>query len=318
MNLKRFLFITLFLILLNSASLVAQQNIIKFSQKITPKFSIKLFGGMGYILKGGDLKEWFRSETEYFNWLNGQPNYKAQSDYQFTHTTPEINLEASINLIPRFSLGIGIGYLAKSWKQSSSVTYDYKDTLGTDTLNHSIEIKSNIIPLTLTGNFLIPVRNILDINVMAGAGYYISTFKFADEGSHSWPNSPGRQDYKYTSSSTLEAKSGKLGFHFGGGTEIKLFSNISLTIDALYRLVKFDEIKGETKWKESIIWTDHSEQYSGTTKDQALWYGTYRLNGNIYHRAIFNETEPSWLENVRPFEFKLDSLIWRIGIKVGF
>jgi len=285
------------------------------AKKTNSGLAITIIGGLAFI-PGGDMKEWFDSEARYYRWLGEQSNYNTQSDYPFSHSAFLPGLEVECKITPQIGLSLGAGYFKKSWEPSSTVTYSYGGDLSIDTLKQSFKREVTIVPVTITGMYIVPVHNKLDINLLAGLGYYITDFSFSDEATYSWPNAPEQQNYQYTHSTALKSSPGVLGFHFGAGLEIELFSHVSMSIDVLYRIARVAKIKGNVDWKESTSWNNYQKSGSGKLDDQTLWHGKYTWAGTSYVRAAIDEIQPSWLEGARAFEFSLNGLALRAGIKI--
>lgn len=303
------------LLLLTGPALAASQDETQ-TGRFYSKFSIKLSGGIT-SLPGGDMKDWFEGESSYYSWLGSQPGYSTQKDFSLSRSAFLPTLEIMWKALPQFGVSLGVGYFKKSWEPSSSVTYNYGAPTGSDTLQQTLKREVTVIPITITGMYILPVQDRIDINLFAGMGYYITSLSFSDDILYSWPNDPLVPNYQHTFASTFEPKTGTFGIHFGAGAEIALFSRFSLTADILYRLAKVGELKTGQDWKESFSWTGHQESTSGTMDDQTLWFGKSSWEGGSYNKAVIGAAAPSWLAGSRAFEFGLSGLVFRVGLKIG-
>jgi hypothetical protein len=279
------------------------------------KFSIKISGGMNYLTNGGDMKDWFGSEKSYYQWLGTQPNYSVSSNWEFGNSVIDLNFEGLYQISYKLGIGMGVGYLKKSWNPNSNITYDYGESSGTDNLIYSIKSDAKIIPLTLSLYYSILQKKGFAVNLTAGLGYYLGVMKFEEESNYTFPS---QNDFKCNYEAYTETKSNKIGFHIGWGIEKSISSRISLSIDVIYRKVRFDELKGDRVWKESVTEAGTSNETSGKDTNQTLWYGSYQWQGNSYKRAVFDGSKPDWMNNAQPFKFGLDGLLLKGSIKIRF
>lgn len=289
----------------------------KFSFSDDYLFSIKLSGGISRVSTGGNLKSWFNGEKAYFEWLGNQPNYSSKSSYPFKQDEPEGSFEVIFRPLKNVGMGIGLGYMRRGWDSSAELTYYYGDALGSERIEISSKTDINVFPITLSVIFSVPYK-FLKGNLFAGGGIYYANVKFDMDSIYSWPKFPDKENYRHNYSSQLTTHSEGVGFHGGIGLEIKVFSHLSISIDALMRSVKLGDIKGELKWNEIVEWSGYKSENSGAEKDMTLWFGSFKVGSNQFERAIFSAEKPSFFEGARPFKFNFDGFYLKAGIIFSF
>jgi hypothetical protein len=280
-------------------------------------FSLKISGGMSRVYDGGDLKKWFNGEKAYFDWLGKQQNYSTKSNYPFKQDEPEGNFEVIFKPLNYIGVSVGLGYTRRIWSSSSEVYYNHGGNLGYDKIELSSKNELNVFPVTLSLIVSVPYK-FLRANLFAGGGYYYANLKFNMESKYFWQNFPDRENYKHHYTSNLTTHSEGAGFHGGIGLEVKIISHLSFSIDAFFRNVKLGDIKGELKWNEILEWSGYKKENSGSEKNQTLWFGSFKVDGNQFERAIFSGEKPSLFENARPFNFNLNGTFIKAGIVLSF
>ncbi len=280
-------------------------------------FSIKLSGGMSKLYDGGDLKKWFQEEKAYFDWLGTQQNYTTKSSYPFKQDEPEGNFEIIFKPLNYVGISLGLGYMKRSWNSSAEINYNYGGNLGSEKIELSSKEELNAFPVTLSLIFSVPYKFFRG-SIFAGGGYYFSNLKFNNESKYFWQNFPGKENYRHHYKSNLTTRTGGIGFHGGIGLEVKIISHLSLSIDAIFRSVVLNDVKGELKWNEIVEWSGYKSENSAIEKNQTLWFGSIKVDGNKFERAIFSSEKPSLLEGVKPFRFNLNSTYIRAGIVFSF
>lgn len=288
-----------------------------FSYSEEHLFSLKFSGGMSRVNNGGDLRSWLNGEKSYFDWIGNQPNFSSKSSFPFKQDEPEGNFEVIFRPLKYIGVGIGLGYMKRSWNTSAELIYNYSGDLGSEKIEISSKNEINVFPVTFSVIFSVPYK-FLKGNLFAGGGFYYANVKFDMDSIYSWPKFPDKENYKHNYSSQLTTHSDGTGFHGGIGLEINVFSHLSISIDALWRSVKFGDIKGELKWNEIIEWSGYKGENSGAEKDQTLWFGSFKVGGNQFERAVFSAEKPSFFESARPFRFNLDGFYLKAGIIFSF
>lgn len=262
------------------------------------------------------MRDWFGSETAYYRWLGTQGGYTTQSRYPFSRTSFFPAVELIWQVSRGFGLSAGAGYFQKTWTASSSVQYDFGDSLGRDDLRLALQRETRVVPLALTATYSFPLSQKMNINLLAGLSYHFVSFRFADDTTYSWPSAPGQPNYLDHTTTKFDSRTGTAGIQFGVGTEMALFSRLSLTVDVLYRTAEVRELKGDVEERNEVSWTGHQESNAETLRNQSLWYGKNTWDGSTYTQAVYAETKPDWLDDVRLFRFGLSGLVLRAGIKI--
>jgi opacity protein-like surface antigen len=263
-----------------------------------PKFSLKFYGGMNNMLFG-DLNDALQGTTDYYQDL---PNVDIGEELQPVHWGFDFGGEFIINLTPRIGIGLGGGYIQVSKKTTIDVTWEgspYKDT---------VHPKATVIPLTFSIHVGLPLGNIMNFTLNAGAGYYLGTIQWH----YSWDSE--FHDYE----ENWKAKSNTVGFQGSLGLELNISRNLALVVEGFGRYAKLKSLKGDYTWKRDFF--GHEE---GIIEEATLWYYDWRSSdtGNEYPRIKFDDdvpTETSFQRNIREGEVDLTGFSFRLGIKIRF
>lgn len=155
------------------------------------------------------------------------------------------------------------------------------------------------IPISLSILFY-PVRF---LNLRAGLEYSLAwcTYLYRFENNDFWQKWKGR------------ASSGGLGYHFGIGTDWRIFSHLSLVAEALYRSLRVKEFEGEGVYQESAS--------AETSVKGRLYLFQAATSGDQSVPVLFLRekvpTEPG-VSDAREAELDLGGLTLRLGLKVKF
>jgi hypothetical protein len=268
------------------------------SKKSAIGFSLKLYGGMSYLLDS-DINNHLQAQTDYWT----ERGVEIDDEFRPLRWGIDFGGEFILNLTPHFGIGLGGGYIQASSKSTVNNVwfgYPYQDTANPEV---------TVIPLTLSMYFNLPLGKRFNFTVHAGLGYYLGTF--------SW-------NYGYDSEfddfeENWEGKSNVLGYHGGLGLELNFSSRIALVVEGFGRYAKLQSLKGDYTFEENYFGYQGQDSISEAT----LWYYEWRssLTENYYPTIEFNDEKPeetSFLKNVREGEVDLTGFSVRVGIKIRF
>ncbi|MCX6565965.1 MAG: hypothetical protein NTW38_06010 [Candidatus Aminicenantes bacterium] len=280
---------------------------------------------------------------------------KYTADWKEMKSIPNFKGEVFARFGKNFGVGIGVEFIKKTnpgtvsyrWDAPRRYTYSWYYADITDKWDWTQDISQvlSVVPITLNLYYYLPISNKGEVYVNVGPGYYMGSIKgdynTVYTGVYDWayyytsgtPFSYGYQDhYSEDYKSHFEGTCNTLGFHFGLGFNFNLGNNIALFGEALYRLANFKDWSGsgDEDWNstETYGWTDESFttlKDSGTDSWKGdYWYYEVYIKDYItqyYGRYDIFENEPkesSTWKNIRPAEFNINGISFRVGVKIFF
>ncbi len=173
--------------------------------------------------------------------LEAPPEYQSSvllGDQRAFGWGEALTMEVGIFLMPNFSLSLASGYshYKVEGEQGHFPTSEYVDSEFETGLEDfymvvpSAEVE--IMPFMLNARYQIPLQGRFSANLLAGVAYYVGSFKSLTE----W-----KSDF-FILDRAIQALCDPttLGFHFGGGFDVRLGKHLAFTTEALYRIAKFD------------------------------------------------------------------------------
>jgi len=195
------------------------------------QFFVKLAFGLS---SGGNVEDTLLTQAKYSDYISigGEGKPKLGQD---------IFLEFIYQLNPYISFSLGNGYTSKVLK-GKNAQYSPPEIEHVITGGYilSPEFSSDVIPVCFSVIFSYPASPSLQINFLAGAGYYFGTF----ESKTQWRtlSDPGYGTSR-NPSWNFEGKANTIGYHVGASFDIDFSRNLILSVDTLYRKVNFNNIK---------------------------------------------------------------------------
>jgi hypothetical protein len=147
-------------------------------------------------------------------------------------------MEFGLFLTPRFSVSLGTGYTRFKIEGENGhfPTSEYVESEFETGLEDfyavlpGVEIE--IMPFVLNAHYQVPLQGRFSANILAGIAYYVGSFKSLTE----W-----NSDFLLLNRAVqVLCDPTTLGFHFGGGFDVRLGKHLAFTTEALYRIAKFD------------------------------------------------------------------------------
>jgi len=193
------------------------------------KFYVKIAFG---IASGGNVDDILLTQTEY-------SDYISMGEEKRPDLGQDIYLEFIYQVNPYLSFSVGNGYTSKMLKGKTAQFTPPASSKFEGDYTLSPRFSFEAIPIYFSAIFTFPVRPSIRINFTGGVGYYFGTFESKSE----WrTNLPGFSTWEYRSWN-FKGKANTIGYHLGAGFDLDLSLNLYLTVDALYRVVNFNNIE---------------------------------------------------------------------------
>lgn len=252
-------------------------------------FSLSLWWGARYA-EVGDLNAGASGLASYYAETLGEA---ANGDVKALHLGYVVGGELQLPLGSGFYFAAAAEYFSSD--VSSIVTFGPAEAQKKYLTTPGVQA----VPISLSILFY-PVRF---LNLRAGLEYSLArcTYLYRFENSDFWQKWKGR------------ASSGGLGYHFGIGTDWRIFSHVSLVAEALYRRSRVKGFEGEGVYQES------AGPEAGVKGK--LYFFQAATSGDQSVPVLFLRekvpTEPG-VSDVREAEFNLTGLTLRAGLKIKF
>lgn len=272
------------------------EGLLAESDSKKPRFYIK-FAGTGSLASGGDYDDFVVRREAYYASFSGDPRYTITLSKQpfFRGFGGEIGIEAK-----KHAVGISAGFLAKKFQVDYNL---FVSTTGYEA-NTLWEHEFSAIPIILFLRYKLVDSRLIKAFFTLGEGVYLATYK-----ENRTKTFVGVEQTFLNSSIT--ARKAHLGFHAGVTLDFNISRNFAISIDAGYRLVKFENIEA-TAFEED----DDSE----TTTEGILYYKIYNFNEedatSEFDIDEFDPPKDNWLD--LPAVFNLNGFSITVGLKIIF
>jgi len=268
-------------------------------------FGIKLFGNLGHLIGKNDVNEAHKGWNDLVNDTTDLAETQKSGELLPLNFGPFFGGELTLSFIPRFTIGLGIGYI--QFTRESTVILTENDYTMEFTRNPNVRA----IPITLSLYYSIPFGKMFTVVASAGMGYYLGKFQnnihetFDDEGIMV----------------SFKSDSNTFGFHGGLDLELNINRTMALVFGISGRLAKLKDLMGTF----SVDWED-ADYDTYERLDQTLWYVeedySYGpddpLAGKWYAGLAYEKEKPEWsfYRNVRKAEISLSSVALQIGFLI--
>ena len=268
-------------------------------------FGIKLFGNMGHTIGTHDVNEAHEGWNNLVSDLSALFGENVDGKLEPLSCGPYVGGELMFSFIPRFSVGIGAGFIQFTKESTVLITSEWASQEFTRIP------KIRAIPITLSLYYSLPVGKIFNVTASAGVGYYLGKF-FYDI----------YESFDDNDVSLLyEADSNTFGIHGGIDLEFNINRALALVFGVSGRCANLKDLTGN--W-------DYTYDYSGedqtiTLTDRTLWYVEENFDfdpdspaGKWYPTLLMYDEEPeaSFYRNVRKAKVSLSSMALQIGILI--
>lgn len=199
------------------------------------------------VASGGDVADALLTHKKYCDYI-------SMGEEKESRLGEVIYLEFKYQLNSYISFSVGNGYAYKILKGKTAHFSPPGEAehviIGGFTL--SPEFSSEVIPLCFSTIFSLPVHPAVQINFTGGVGYYFGSF----ESKTKWrlPSLPGFSTFEYRSWN-FKGNARTVGFHLGAGFDVDLSWSLFLTVDALYRVVNFNNIQSSGELGEETTFS---------------------------------------------------------------
>lgn len=255
-----------------------------FADSKKPRFYIKLTG-TGSFSSGGDFGDFIDRKEAYFAESTAGSSYTTTKQSLFRGFGGEIGIE-----VKKHAVGISAGFMAKKF------TVDNPD-FGID---DPWEYEFSAVPIFVFLHYKIVDSRFIKTFLTLGEGVYLATYKDNRSAGFENPELIG-----------IKAKKAHLGFHAGISVDLNISRNLALSIDAGYRLVKFEN------WKAGGFSEANIEE---TPLEGVLHYKYYDVEGETGDVEFgIDESDPptdNWED--LPAVFNLNGFSLTVGLKIIF
>ncbi len=200
----------------------------------------------------------------------------------------DVNAEVQFSLSSSIRVGLGVGYLTDFHMHMSEnmggMGGGMMEGVDGDFSEHNHDFK--VIPITLSLYYVLPVNHKLDIFMVGGAGYYLSSFR-----------------------DILSQEKNAFGPHAGFGFDLKLADRVMIVVEGIYRFVN---LKGFT----SELHPGFREGLEGEEHEEGFWH--YHHGHGEYHFHGDHEDQAQMILDSPPFNISLNGFSLRAGIKFSF
>jgi len=175
--------------------------------------------------------------------------WRNPSGYYNTSTTSILSQNAGIDISAEFifwfnrnfGVGAGVGFF-ESGLNGSIGNFDYKPESGyLGGFSYTPELKSQLLPLTASVYFCYPLKDMINLKLFGGLGYYFGTIE----------NIMDNLEFRAGTNSAIDGflpyyfKSdiSTIAPHFGAGVEMGMSQNTYFTVEVIYRKLSFSDFK---------------------------------------------------------------------------
>lgn len=262
-------------------------------------FGIKLFGSLGQLVGQNDVNKSLDGWNQYLNNSANLLGHSVNGEFSPLEHDPSFGGELILSFNPRFSIGLGAGYL-RFTKPSTMIL-----TLGGERIDFFIEPKISAIPITLSLYYNLPIGGFLKVVVGVGGGYYLGQY------SNSINQTIGDEQI----SLLFESSKNTIGAHVNLNFELNIGRTMALILGVSGRYAVLRNLLGKETFTYTVPAYTESESYS----DLTLWYVEEEMSNGKYFSSIFPDNERpigSWYRNVREARISLSSMSFQIGILI--
>lgn len=262
------------------------------------KFSIsKIFGlvSLGLFLLFISEKSFAQPGQEDSSRLR-RANFSLSGGYAHSESRNglvDVKAEIQYSISPAIRAGLSVGYLSDSdnmhmGENIGGMSGGMMDGImdgqmgGFSGHNHNFRV----IPLTLSLYYVLPVNPKVDIFMVGGGGYYLSSF-----------NDISRQEKN------------ALGAHVGFGFDLKVADRIMIVAEGIYRFVN---LKGFT----SELHPGFREGMDDEEHQEGFWH--YHHHHEEWHFHEEHENDEQMITDSSNFNISLNGFSLRAGIKFKF
>ncbi len=200
------------------------------------KLAIKMSFGLA---SGGQVEGHAVSTTGFFGYQAAEPENAGQGK--------EYSLELIYQINPNFGLSLGFGFMNKSMMGHTGIFTD--DQVMLATFWYEPKFTSEIYPVTLSGILFFPLSDSFSLSILGGLGYYFGNTEVIEPQKNVYTENPDYYWYHFTW--IMQSNINTIGYHAGGGIDIKVGGGLIITLEAVYRILSFKDF--ETSVVQSLL-----------------------------------------------------------------
>ncbi|MDH5468128.1 MAG: hypothetical protein OEY25_11980 [Candidatus Aminicenantes bacterium] len=291
-------------------------------ENFKPKLSIKLAAGL-CSTRVGDINSHLEDFNDFLS--TALPFYEGSKLEKIDNLSSDLEGELRLNISSKFTIGLGIGYMAgkdKSYFQTAGIfpfTSYWIYYIPSHLIGFTAEPEFKTVPINLRVCYTLPLGAKTAILLSGGLGYYFSKcslYKY----NLNVPLDPARPDcFLVEISNKYDVNGNGLGLLGGVGFEFKLTDTLALVIEAQGRYARIKKLEGE----RTYYYYNSSSLLPELTKDEGILYiGERDLSDIGYGERcpdlIISPSKPTGLEykNIREATLDLSGISLRIGIRI--
>jgi len=277
------------------------------TENFEPRLSIKLSGGLSYML-GGGINTHLKSYDDY---LSAMTDYEGDKIRRLQYI-PEFEGELRWDITSKFAVSVGIGYI--SGKNKSYLEYEGPfpfQTSSNPTQQYFLKPEAKTVPLKLGIYYTLSLSPGINLFLNSGFGYYFSKCSlYKKHISSSWSIF---QIY-YTKEEQYDVRADSLGFNGGIGFEYDIANNLVIVLEIQGRYAKAKNLKGN---KLFSVWDVSYMEEEGT-----LYIGERDMTDEGYGKycpdLMISQSTPSGDEyrNIREAVLDFSGFSLRVGIRI--
>lgn len=223
-------------------------------------------------------------------------NFSLRGGYAHSETRSglvDVKAEVQVSISSNIRAGLGVGYLSDSDDTHMSGFFGGMaggmmggmiGGMSGGFSGHDHQFR--VIPLTLSLYYVLPINPRVDIFMLGGGGYYLSSFR-----------------------DISSQEKNAFGPHAGFGIDFKVTDRIMIGAEGIYRFVNLKGFASE-------LFPGFRERMEGGEHEEGSWH--YHHHQGEYHFHGTDEDEEHMLLDSPPFNISLNGFSFRAGIKFMF
>jgi hypothetical protein len=233
----------------------------------------------------------------------GQPSVSSMPN---ASSTMDVMVEFSLDLLPFFGIGGGIGYING---KSNGDLGEFRHPEGseyTSSFSYAPEFTFTLYPVHASGFFFIPLSDSLRLDFFAGLGYYFGHTQCLDD---NFTLNTSSVDAGYSFFGIhFESDINTIGYHLGTSLDARVTDDISIILDVVYKVIEFKEFKSLSQLSEHSEINQYLRELDDTIVNDSTFIYSQRLGGEDFMGDIVYNADNLNLTGVR----------FHLGVKIHF
>ena len=253
---------------------------------------LRLFVSLGIFLLLSTTMNYAGPRQRTSSYSISRVNFSLSGGYAHSESQSgmvDVKAEVQLSVSSSIRIGLGIGYLSDFGGMhmngnTGGMGGGMMEGMGGDFSEHNHDFK--VIPITVSLYYVLPVNHKLDIFMVGGAGYYLSSFRDI---------------------STQEKNA--FGPYAGFGFDFKMADRVMIVAEGIYRFVNLRGFTNE-------LLPGFREGMEGEEHEEGFWH--YNHSHGEYHFHESHEDQAQMMLDSPPFNISLNGFSLRVGIKFSF